>query len=61
MISAIVVIFGDSVRSGALGYDDFLYVSQQVRKKLGLRRGLKERRLPQLQPEAELKRFFRAF
>jgi integrase/recombinase XerD len=47
-------------RKARLGYDDFLYVSQQARKKLGLRRGLKERRLPQLLPEAELKRFFRA-
>jgi len=35
-------------RKARLGYDDFLYISQQARKKLGLRRGRKERRLPQL-------------
>jgi hypothetical protein len=43
-----------------LGYDDFLYISQQARKKLGLRQGRKERRLPQLLADANLKRFFRA-
>ena len=43
-----------------LGYDDFLYISQQARKKLGLHRGRKERRLPQLLADADLKRFFRA-
>src|ERR1700693_5002985 len=37
-----------------------LYNSQQARKKLGLRRGRKERRLPQLLADADLKRFFRA-
>jgi site-specific recombinase XerD len=47
-------------RKARLGYDDFLYVSQQVRRKLGLRRTRKERRLPQLLAETELKRFFRA-
>jgi site-specific recombinase XerD len=47
-------------RKARLGYDDFLYVSQQARKKLGLRRVKKDRRLPQLLPETELKRFFRA-
>jgi site-specific recombinase XerC len=47
-------------RKARLGYDDFLYVSQQARKKLGLRRGRKERRLPQLLADADLKRFFRA-
>jgi integrase/recombinase XerD len=46
-------------RRARLGYDDFLYVSQQARKKLGLRRGWKERRLPQLLTDTELKRFFR--
>jgi hypothetical protein len=29
-------------RKARLGYDDFLYISQQARKKLGLRRGRKE-------------------
>lgn len=47
-------------RKARLSYDDFLYISQQVRKKLGLRRSKKERRLPQLLPETELKRFFQA-
>lgn len=47
-------------RQARLGYDDFLYVSQQARKKLGLRRVQKDCRLPQLLAEAELKRFFRA-
>jgi len=45
-------------RKARLSYDDFLYISQQARKKLGLRRPKKERRLPHLLPEAELKRFF---
>ena len=43
-------------RKARLGYDDFLYVAQQTRRKLGLRRVLKQRRLPQLLTEAELKR-----
>ena len=47
-------------RKARLGYEDFLYVSQQARKKLGLRRAQKDRRLPQLLAESELKRFFRA-
>src|ERR1700687_1750057 len=47
-------------RTARLGDDDFLYVAQQTRRKLGLRRGLKQPRLPQLLTEAELKRFFRA-
>ena len=47
-------------RKARLGYDEFLYVSQQARKKLGLRRVQKDRRLPQLLAESELKRFFRA-
>jgi integrase/recombinase XerD len=45
-------------RKARLSYDDFLYISQQARKKLGLRRSKKERRLPHLLPEAELKCFF---
>lgn len=47
-------------RKARLGYEEFLYVSQQARKKLGLRRVQKDRRLPQLLAETELKRFFRA-
>jgi integrase/recombinase XerD len=47
-------------RKARLGYEDFPYVAQQTRRKLGLRRELKQRRLPQLLTESELKRFFRA-
>ena len=47
-------------RKARLGYDEFLYVCQQARRKLGLRRPKKERRLPQLLPRLELKRFFQA-
>jgi site-specific recombinase XerD len=46
-------------RRERLGYDEFLYVCQQARKKLGLRKPRKERKLPKLLSEAELKRFFR--
>jgi site-specific recombinase XerD len=46
-------------RRGRLDYDEFLYVCQQARRKLGLRRPRKERRLPKLLPEMDLKRFFR--
>jgi len=45
-------------RKARLGYDEFLYVCQQARRKLGLRRPKRERRLPKLLPETELKRFF---
>ncbi len=41
-----------------LSYDDFIYVCQQARKKLGLRRPKKKRKLPQLLTETELKHFF---
>jgi integrase len=58
--SAVVAQFVRIARKARLGYDDFLYISQQARKKLGLRRGRKERRLPQLLADADLKRFFRA-
>jgi integrase/recombinase XerD len=47
-------------RKERLDYDDFLYVCQQARKKLGLRKPKKERALPQLLTEADLKRFFAA-
>lgn len=47
-------------RKARLGYADFLYICQQARRRLGLHRPKKERRLPQLLPEAELKRFFQA-
>src|SRR3984957_5946687 len=45
-------------RKARLSYDDFLYVSQQARKRLGPRRAQKKSRAPQLLPETELKRFF---
>jgi site-specific recombinase XerD len=46
-------------RKERLDYATFLYVCQQARRKLGLRKPPQERRLPQLLPEAELKTFFR--
>jgi integrase/recombinase XerD len=46
-------------RKERLDYADFLYVCQQARRKLGLRKPKKERKLPQLLPEADLRRFFR--
>jgi integrase/recombinase XerD len=46
-------------RKERLSYPDFIYVCQQARKKLGLRKPRTERKLPQLLPEAGLKRFFR--
>src|SRR5271166_1932705 len=58
--SAVVAQLVRIARKARLGYDDFIYISQQARKKLGLRRGRKERRLPQLLADADLKRFFRA-
>jgi integrase/recombinase XerD len=57
--STFVIQLVRMARKARLGYDDFLYVSQQARKKLGLRRA-QERRLPQLLADSELKRFFRA-
>ena len=45
-------------RKERLDYDDFLYVCQQARRKLGLRKPQRERKLPQLLPESELKKFF---
>jgi integrase/recombinase XerD len=46
-------------RKERLSYDDFLYICQQVRRKLGLRRPKRERKLPQLLGETDLKGFFR--
>ncbi len=46
-------------RKERLSYDEFLYVCQQARKKLGLRKPKRERKLPQLLSDAELKKFFR--
>jgi len=44
-------------RRERLGYDEFLYVCQQARKKLGLRKPKKQRKLPKLLSDPELKRF----
>src|ERR1022692_1384839 len=52
--SAVVAQLVRIARKARLGYDDFLYISQQARKKFGLRRGRKERRLPQLLADADL-------
>jgi integrase/recombinase XerD len=46
-------------RKERLDYAAFLYVCQQARRRLGLRKPPKERKLPQLLPEVELKKFFR--
>ena len=57
--SNIIARFVQIARKDRLSYDDFLYVCQQARRKLGLRRPKRERKLPQLLAEANLKRFFR--
>ncbi len=57
--SQIITQFVRIARKERLDYDDFLYVCQQARKKLGLRKTKRERKLPQLLPEVELKKFFR--
>ncbi len=57
--SEVVAQFVRLARKERLDYDDFLYVCQQARKQLGLRKPKRERKLPQLLPEAELKKFFR--
>src|SRR5215475_6828377 len=49
--SAVVAQLVRIARKARLGYDDFLYISQQARKKLGLRRG-------QRAPAAEAARLF---
>ena len=46
-------------RKERLDYAGFLYVCQQARRRLGLHKPQKPRKLPQLLPEADLKRFFR--
>jgi hypothetical protein len=47
--SAVVAQLVRIARKARLGYDDFLYISQQARKKLGLRRHLKPYRNSQTQ------------
>lgn len=56
--STVVAQFVRIARKARLSYDDFLYVSQQTRRKLGLRRTKQERKLPQLLSEAQLRQFF---
>ena len=46
-------------RKERLDYSDFIYVCQQGRRKLGLWKPKKERKLPELLAEADLRRFFR--
>jgi integrase/recombinase XerD len=46
-------------RKERLDYVAFLYVCQQARRKLGLHKPPRERKLPQLLLETELKKFFR--
>ena len=48
------------VRRGRLDYTKFVYVCQQVRRRLGLKRPQAPRKLPLLLPNAELKKFFQA-
>src|SRR6266508_439847 len=57
--SQVIAEFARIARKERLGYDDFIYVCQQARRKLGLRKPKRERKLPQLLPETELKKFFR--
>jgi integrase/recombinase XerD len=54
----VVARFVRIARKQRLDYDGFLYVCQQARRKLGLRKPKKEHRLPQLLSEGDLKRFF---
>jgi len=54
----IVEKFVRLARKERLTYDDFIYVCQQARKKLGLQKPRKEKRLPQILSETELKKFF---
>ena len=58
--SEIVSRLVSMARKERLDYDEFLYVCQQARRKLGLRRPKRHRKLPQLLSEPDLKRFFRA-
>ncbi len=46
-------------RKAHLDYDGFIYVCQEARKQLGLKRPKRKRILPQLLPDSELKRFFK--
>src|SRR5260221_12247400 len=58
--SEIVSRFVSMARKEHLDYGGFLYVCQQARRKLGVRRAKRHRKLPQLLSESDLKRFFPA-
>src|SRR5258708_28008513 len=58
--SEIVSRLVSMARKERLDYDGFLYVCQQARRRLGLVRPKRRRKLPQLLSELDLKRFFRA-
>lgn len=47
------------VRKAHLDYPDFLYICQQVRKRLGLTKPRRSRKLPRILPESLLREFFR--
>jgi integrase/recombinase XerD len=57
--SSVVAQFVRIARKERLDYGDFVYVCQQVRRKLRLLRPHKQRKLPELMPEAELRKFFK--
>ena len=57
--SSIVTQLVRIARKERLDYAAFLYVCQQARRRLGLRKPQQDRTLPHLLPEAELKTFFR--
>ncbi|MCC6812127.1 MAG: tyrosine-type recombinase/integrase [Deltaproteobacteria bacterium] len=57
--SAIVAKLVRLSRRARLDYDEFLYVCQQARRKLGLRRPKRQRALPKLLSQTELKKFFK--
>ncbi len=56
--SEVVAQFVRIARKERLNYAEFLYVCQQTRRKLGMRKPKRQRKLPHLLTEAELKQFF---
>jgi integrase/recombinase XerD len=57
--SQIVTQFVRIARKERLDYAAFLYICQQARRRLGLHKPPQERKLPQILPDTELKKFFR--
>ena len=47
------------VRQHRLTYDEFVYVCQQVRRKVNLKKPKKQKRLPELLTKSELRKFFK--